>query len=371
VSRRALLGAVLLISSVAGVIFAKDPDAGSAKVFTPPASASELWEEPVIDPLEYFRDAGPTPVFAEAPAPAPISEGELIIVPPPEPKPASPEPVLQTESGLTIRIGPNPEEKWCELNDFSYARWRPVSLTQWMPGHRDRFGMLTFAGDSAVAWEDWGGLASTHGYAVHFLNGPVRSDLPSKLFDLHWGLHWNGEITPGWSASLSGKVGLFTDFEDSVRDGWRFPAHAVVFHDWTETIEGVAGVKYLDRENLPPLPVLGVILRPDDRVRLEAIFPEPRVAWRVHAESDSENWLSLSGEIGGGEWAIERSNTDLADVVTYNDYSAVLGFHHYMLSGTDIAFEIGYVFARDLEYRSGAGDFQPDEAFFIRWSSHF
>jgi hypothetical protein len=195
--------------------------------------------------------------------------------------------------------------------------------------------------------------------------------LPSKVFDFTWGLHWSGEIMEDWSASLTGNVGVFTDFEDSVRDGWRFPADAVVFHDWSETVRGVGGVKYLDRENLPALPVFGLIFRPDDRVRIEAIFPEPRVAWRVFAEEGAENWLSLSGEIGGGEWAIERSNTDLADIVTYNDYSALFGFHHYNVGQSAQSFELGYTFARDLEYRSGVGDFKPEDIFFLRWSNRF
>jgi hypothetical protein len=240
---------------------------------------------------------------------------------------------------------------------------------QWMPGHRDRFGIFSSTGGSAVECEEWGGLTFLSGYGYHFLDGPVQTDMPSKVFDFTWGLHWSGEIMEDWSASLTGRVGVFSDFEDSARDGWRFPAEAVVFHDWTESVRGVLGVKYLDRENLRALPVLGMIFRPDDRVRLEAIFPEPRVAWRVHVDEGTENWLSFSGEIGGGEWAIERSNTDLADIATYNDYSAVLGFHHYTVGQMEQAFELGYTFARELEYRSGVGDFDPEDIFFLRWTT--
>ena len=61
----------------------------------------------------------------------------------------------------------------------------------------------------------------------------------------------------------------------------------------------------------------------------------------------------------------------LADIVTYNDYSAVFGFHHYIVGKSEHAFELGYTFARDLEYRSGAGDFKPEDIFFLRWSNRF
>ena len=353
--------------ALVGLTWADDSVPGTAKVVLTPAPSPEDSTGADSEASAEGGNGSDAPAEVETPPPEAASQTS---VPVPQAQTPSPSPA-EPENGMSIKIGSAAEEKWCDLDDFSYSRWRPLSRTQWMPGHRDRFGMFTLAGDSAAVLENWGSLASTHGYAVHFLNGPVRTDLPSKVFDFTWGLFWNAEITPGWSASLAGQVGIFTDFEDSVRDGWRFPAHAVVFHDWTETIEGVAGIKYFDRENLPPLPVLGLILRPDERVRIEAIFPEPRIALLVHTEEGSQKWLSLSGEIGGGEWAIERSNTDLADVVTYNDYNAILGFHHFMTTGHDTAFELGYTFARDLEYRSGVGDFQPEDTFFIRWSSRF
>lgn len=337
-------------------------------VFTPPPAPTEISAEP----------SSPTPIDepgtsnASTMPPEPATVHDPISVPVPDsPIESLPEPE-DNDSGIRIRIGPDSDEGHPNLIDFSDTRfWPAYGGMKWMPGHRDKFGMFSLTGESAVEWDDWGGLAFLSGYGYHFLNGPVQTDLPSKVFDFTWGLHWSGEITEDWSASLTGRVGIFADFEDSVRDGWRFPADAVVFHDWNETVRGVGGVKYLDRENLPALPVLGVILRPDDRVRIEAILPEPRIAWRVFADEDSENWLSVAGEIGGGEWAIERANTDLADIVTYNDYSAILGFHHYNIGQSEHAFELGYTFARELEYRSGVGDFDPEDTFFLRWSGHY
>ncbi len=110
----------------------------------------------------------------------------------------------------------------------------------------------------------------------------------------------------------------------------------------------------------------GLILRPDDGIRIELVYPEPRVAWRVSADVDEERWLSVSGRIGGGEWAIERSDSGLADVATYNDYQLVLALNTVDKARSISSFEIGYVFARDLEYRSGRGNFEPSETLFVR-----
>jgi hypothetical protein len=367
VFRCALLAAVcsqFLFGWVIPVFADELEDTPDTVLAPPPAPAEETAApappespEPTSTPA---KDAAPEPQKLNEPISVPVPESPIESLPDPE----------ASDSGITIRIGPEANDDRPKLTDFSDSRfWPAYGRTQWMPGHRDRFGMFSIAGETAVASDEWGGLAFLSGHGFHFLNGPVQTDLRSKVFDFTWGLHWSGEVMEDWSASFTGRVGLFTDFEDSVRDGWRFPAEAIVFHDWTETLEGVGGVKFLDRENLPALPVLGVILRPDDRVRLEAIFPEPRVGIKVYEKDGSENWLTFSGEIGGGEWAIERSNTDLADVVTYNDYSAILGFHHYNVGKGDYALELGYTFARDLEYRSGAGDFESGDTFFIRWSS--
>lgn len=367
-----LVGCLFLLQ-LTGLAKADDEAPGRVRVVIPPTSE----ESPQLVPVPEPADAATSPSEEKKPAQPPIEN------PMPDDPPTAPEPItvpspedgkeVIIEDGGTLKSETEEEDEYRRKpTDFSYTRWWVTrGQTEWIPGHRDRFGMFTWKGETAHVWEDWGNLASIHGLGFHFLNGPVSSDLPSKLFDFSWGLNWIDEIGDGWSASLSGKAGLFTDFEDSVREGWRFPAHAVVFHDWTSTVQGVAGVEYFDRQNLPALPVLGVILKPNERVRLEAVFPEPRIAFRVHAEAKSENWLSFSGEIGGGEWAIERSNTDLADVVTYNDYRIVLGFHGYDLGQLDQAFEIGYLIARDLEYRSGVGDMEPDNTLFFRLSSRY
>lgn len=304
------------------------------------------------------------------PVPLPVPEAaEAVVVPLPN---EGTEVIIQEGGTLQSNTADEEEDIWPKSLDFAHVRWWPgQGGMEWIPGHRDRFGMFSLTGESINNWESWEGVSSTSGMGFHFLNGPVSSDLPARLFDFSWGLHWGGEMMPGLTASLSAKAGLYTDFEDSVRDGWRFPAHAVLFHDVTDTIQTVFGVEFFDRENLQALPVVGLILRPDERVRVEAVFPEPRLAWQISKDEESEQWLSVSGQIGGGEWAIERSNTDRADVVTYNDYGLVFGFHGYTPGRREGAFEIGYLFARDLEYRSGVGDFEPDNTFFLRMSSRY
>lgn len=246
---------------------------------------------------------------------------------------------------------------------YSTPSW---SSMMWRPGSGDRFGDFSLEGVSATPIEAWEGLSLTQGHGFHFLSGPTQTDMPARVFDFNMGLHWFGEISHRWWVDLAFSAGLYTDFEDSVREGWRFPSHAVVTWEYSTEIQPVVGLRYFDRDNLGLLPVAGVIVRPNDAIRIELVYPEPKIAWRVSTDADEERWLSLSGRIGGGEWAIERSDTDLADVVTYNDYQLVLAFSTVGNARSISSFELGYVFDRDLEYRSGQGNFKPTETFFIR-----
>ena len=248
---------------------------------------------------------------------------------------------------------------------YSAPNWGTMT---WRPGSGGRFGEFGLAGVVASPIDAWKGLSLTQGYGYHFLDGPTRTDLPPRVFDFNMGLHWFGEISHNWWVDLEFSAGLYTDFEDSAREGWRFPSHAVLSWELTQEIQPVAGVRYFDRDNLGLLPVAGVILRPDDGLRIELVYPEPRVAWRVSTAGDQQHWMSIAGRIGGGEWAIERNRTGLADVVTYTEYELVLGFDTIDNDGSISSFEIGYVFDRALEYRSGRRRHTNlPETFFLRW----
>ena len=86
-----------------------------------------------------------------------------------------------------------------------------------------------------------------------------------------------------------------------------------------------------------------------------------------------ETWVYISGGLGGGSWAYERS-TGVDDVVTYRSWRILLGLNSAPAQdglqrgparGLRTHAEIGYAFGRRLEFDSNAPDFKPqDSAFF-------
>ncbi|MGC4003083.1 MAG: hypothetical protein QM811_08080 [Pirellulales bacterium] len=141
----------------------------------------------------------------------------------------------------------------------------------------------------------------------------------------------------------------------------------MIVYDWTDRTQLIAGLVYLDRVDIKFLPAVGVIYKPNDRVRFEALVPRPRVLVCTRRNRRFEDWLSLGGEFGGGQWAIERANGD-HDVLTLLDYRAVLGWERKSLNGgIGGRLEIGYVFGRKYEFhQSNTPDYEPGDTVMLR-----
>ena len=111
---------------------------------------------------------------------------------------------------------------------------------------------------------------------------------------------------------------------------------------------------------------LGIIHSPNHLWRLEFVFPQPRFAYRILDGDASSTWVYVGGEFGGDTWAIQRT-TGRNDVVTYSDWRLKFGIEWKAESGHHVYLETGYVFNRELEYRSRRGDYDPSSTAMLRF----
>jgi hypothetical protein len=248
---------------------------------------------------------------------------------------------------------------------YSFAYNRVRSATTWLPGDDDRFGWLSFESLGGAKIGDMPSLVT--GFGFHLLDGPVQTDMPPRLFDFSIGVADRRLIQPNIGYDILFCVGAFSDFEGSARDGVRYPSHAVTFLRLNPTSELVLGIDYLDWDDLQLLPVVGTIWSPTDWLRVEAVFPRPRVAARI---KDTSTWVYFGGELDGGTWAIERVNL-VDDNATYRDLRLVLGWETLLADSLSSSFEIGYVFDRKLSYSSGIGDYDPPDGFMVRMGGQY
>ena len=76
--------------------------------------------------------------------------------------------------------------------------------------------------------------------------------------------------------------------------------------------------------------------------------------------------MYFKGLLGGGSWDIERPD-ESNDVLTYRSYEVTLGVQSIDEENHLSAFEIGYVFDRDIEFRSSTFEQRLDDSLIIRF----
>jgi hypothetical protein len=248
--------------------------------------------------------------------------------------------------------------------------FQPIETSwSWIIGGDNRIGFLSLEAEPSMVLdfnaEDRFELSFLYG--IHFLHGPTQTDLPPHVFDLAVNLQIQQEIEPWMGVEANFSFGLHSDFKDSVREGLRFPGRALMYWDQSSDARWFAGVEYLDRDNIKILPAGGLLLRPDEKIRLDLYFPRPKARIRIERTDTKEKWFYVEGEYQGNSWAIERA-TGEGDVVTYSDYRLSLGIETVPRDEDESIsfFEFSFLFDRELEYRSHLGDYNPGETVMFR-----
>lgn len=321
-----------------------------------PPNDSWVLPEPAIEPLP--ENAGPPSVY-------PLPQPPEVWTPQEPPVPGTDDSELPSAEEMlrkSVPLGghPNSAPPVGASTEYFYQGLGWQESSDWLMGSGNRFGMFTLSDTTTRVRTVPDDYLSFH-WAIHWLNGPTTTDMPPRLYDL--ALSWNEHqvISPTLRYDLSVSLGFYSDFEASARQGVRFPSWFVFHYEPNERRRWLLGIDVLDRQDLFCLPVVGAILTPNENLRLELIFPRPRVMWRPFAE----RWLYARGEMGGGTWAIDRVWGE-SDVVNYRDFRALVGITGKPADTRLGALEVGYVFDRQLDYRSGGGDFRPKPVWVIQ-----
>jgi len=244
---------------------------------------------------------------------------------------------------------------------------------EWLPGSGgDRFGVSSMELKSVLALpipsREYP-LIVTPGFAVRYLDGPIRRDLPPRLFDAFVQFRWMRRLSPRLGIDLAITPGVFSDFERGDDDAFRITGHGAAMWTARGDFKIVLGAAYIDRFSTDVLPIVGFIWTPHEDLEYELVFPHPRIARRIYSEGactdDVQDWIYLAGEFGGGIWSVQRAG-GAADVVDYTDWRIFLGLQRKAIGRLDRRLEIGYVFAREIRYASAAADLEPDATVMLR-----
>jgi hypothetical protein len=98
-------------------------------------------------------------------------------------------------------------------------------------------------------------LLVTPGFGLQLWDGPntasTGNDLPPSTYDVFLDGAWNPQFTPLFGAELGLRVGIFTNWDVFVTDSWRIMGRAIGTLNLTPTMQGKAGIIYLDRNPTP------------------------------------------------------------------------------------------------------------------------
>ena len=214
-------------------------------------------------------------------------------------------------------------------------------------------------------------LRISPGFAGHWWSGPDSTftggaDLPARAFSGYLSFDHTTDPSRDFGLDNNLTVGVYSDFDNFSSDSLRLTGRVVGWRRINEYLVGRIGVEYFDRIRVKLLPVFGIYANPNPDFKIDLAFPRSKISHRVPNFNNFEGWAYVQAEYGGGSWAIERADGS-NDQVDINDVRASLGFEWIGPRRVTGFFDIGYVFERELVFRSDpVNDVPIQDAVMIR-----
>mgnify|MGYP005842291825 CR=1 FL=1 len=216
-------------------------------------------------------------------------------------------------------------------------------------------------------------LLVTPGFGLHLFHGPEAPypDLPDKTYDAYLEGAWHPQVTPWFGGELSGRVGVYTDFQTILKESVRVTGQGYAVLSFSPSFQIKGGVIYYHRVRIKLLPAGGIIWTPNPDVRFEILFPNPRIARRCTTLGNTDLWMYMRGDYGGGSWTVKHAtivppDTDHYERVDYNDLRVAVGFEVRGLGGSSGYFEVGGAFDREVVYDDHPNStFRPNPSVFL------
>lgn len=207
----------------------------------------------------------------------------------------------------------------------------------------------------------------TPGFALDLWSGmkdsKVPYEMPSSTFDASLAFGVMPQLTQDFGIEAWISVGLASSFEKvktkSIYVRGRAMGNLVI----TDNLTATGGVIYYCRNRYKILPSGGVVWKPNRNNEWRLVFPDPRLAHYLKKINETDWWVYLQGNIGGGRWLIsdkgQTFNTD------YNDYRLGIGMMFDSPNCLSGSVEIGGAFGREL-YAFGNAWYKPKTALYIK-----
>ncbi|MDA7903784.1 hypothetical protein N9B31_09000 [Mariniblastus sp.] len=215
-------------------------------------------------------------------------------------------------------------------------------------------------------------LKISPGFIFNFWNGPSTPtfDLPAQAYSSYLAFDHITDPSKRSGLETNFTVGFYSDYKNTSSDGLRFTGKLLGWSRLNEYTVAKFGVEYLDRLDIKLLPAFGLYMNPNPDMKLDLYFPKTKLAHRLPRINNYDAWGYIGAELGGGSWAIDRANgmKDQADV---NDVRAFIGIEWMGNAQVTGFLDLGYVFNREIVYRSSTPNLDLSDAMMLRFGFAF
>ena len=260
----------------------------------------------------------------------------------------------QDSEGDWLESSVHRPEETLPLEDQPWVEWYKITLTaQTLPTGDAGLGITSLDLKGTLKFARLPFLFVSPRVGLHSLDGPSTTDLPPQLYDFSLDTTAYLPLNDRWTVIASVAPSLFGDLQ-ATKDSFRMAGRGIVLYRWSPQLQLTGGFLYLGRKDIAALPVAGFIYTPNEDVKFDIMFPKPKAAYRYTHDPERERWVYMTGELGGGSWAVRRAS-GADDVASYRDLQLLVGIEHKQPNALNWQLEAGYVFSRSVQYLSAPG----------------
>lgn len=205
-------------------------------------------------------------------------------------------------------------------------------------------------------------LGVTPRFRIDWIDAAPSIDIPEHLYEFELQFFYRRPIRDRLSLLAIVSPSIRSDLSTSDK---AFRVFALGLLNWEcvpDRLTFSAGAVVLGRADLPVLPALGIMWKPNRLTKLDLRFPVTKLSYRISQVAGvNETWVYLTGGIGGNTWAVTRASNQ-TDELSLRDYRLSAGLERLVNGGGGWFAELGVALGRRIEYERDGTEISLDDA---------
>lgn len=256
------------------------------------------------------------------------------------------------------------------FSEFSYVTPSTLHLGATEFGDVDTLSARVSWQNTVRINDSWSGIA---GFDVHgtWFDVPGAAPIPDSLYETSARLGGIWRLNERWTFQGTLSPGLYSDLRDIDGGDFNVPGLLLAFWQVDDRLQLIAGAGFNARRDLPVIPALGARWRFADDWTLLAIFPTPRIEYRVNEALTA----FVGAELVRSAYRVSEhfgdrfGRPDLNDQdVSYNEWRVGAGARWNIGRAIAVSFDAGWMGEREFNFHDSGFELTSDGAPYVQIS---